>query len=122
MGPTYVLFGFHFQFSYSVPEPICATKIAIGHRSMISFRSVIDPSNRFLYLVIASRDHRVVNVFYILYVCFLCQFYKYLYNVIDLNINLYFYFTFLLFKNRSYVILLNKTMIRLVNGHRLPIR
>ena len=31
---------------YTVPEPIRATKIGVGHRSPISFWSVIDLSNR----------------------------------------------------------------------------
>ena len=79
------------------PEPICATTIVISHRSLISFRSVIDPSNWSIKPVIASRDHRAVNVFYG-FCCFLCQFYTCLHNAIDLNINLYFYFTFLLFQ------------------------
>ena len=71
--------------------------------------------------MIASRDHRTVNVFYS-FCCFICQFYTYLHNVIDLNINLYCYFTLLLLKNRSYVILHNKTVIRSVTGHRSLIR
>ena len=63
----------------------------------ISFCSVIDPSNRFIKPVIASRDHRAVIVFYAFY-RFLCQFYTYLHYVVYLNNNSYFYFTFLLFQ------------------------
>ena len=57
----------------TVPEPIHATKIVIGHRSPISFQSVIDPSNRSIKPVIASHDHRAVTVFYCFH-CFLFNF------------------------------------------------
>ena len=70
------------------------------NRSSISLRLVIDPSNRSIKPLISSRDHGAVTVFYGFY-CFLCQFYAYLHNVIDLNINLYFYFTFISTKLRS---------------------
>ena len=83
-------------FIFTVLEWIHARKIAIGHRSPVSFRSVIDPSKRSIKPVIASRDHITVNIFYGSR-CFLCQFYKYFHNAINLNINLYFYFTFVLF-------------------------
>ena len=83
----------------TVPEPIRATKIVIGNRSPISFWSVIDTSNWSIIPVIASRDHRAVTVFYS-FCCFLCQFYTYLHNVIDININLHFQFTYLLFQTK----------------------
>ena len=82
---------------FTVPEPICASKIAIGHQSPISYWSVIDLSNRSIIPVIASSDHRTLTVFSG-FCCYLCQFYKYLHNIIDVNINLNIYFTFLLFR------------------------
>ena len=81
----------------TVRELICATQTVIGHWSPISFRSVIDPSNRSNQPVIWSHDHRGVTVFYC-FCCFLCQFYTYLHNATDLNISLYFNFKLLLFQ------------------------
>ena len=80
----------------TVPVLIRATKTAIGHRSPISFLSVIDPSNQSIKPVIASHDHRTVTVFTV-FVVFFVNF-THLHNVIDLNINSDFNFTFRLFQ------------------------
>ena len=52
------------------------------NQTPISFRSVIDPSNWSIKPVIASRDHRALNIFY-RFRCFICQFYTYRHNALD---------------------------------------
>ena len=150
----------------TVPEPVRATKVAIGHWSPISFWSFIDPSKQSTKPVIASCDrwavsriyrfhcficqfytyadlnrsmqqkfdqfpvcHRSVRPIHLTgdrilwpqsFCCFCCQLYTYLHNVIDFNINLYFYFKFLLFKTdlMSFCISKLRTDRSLVIGHR----
>lgn len=58
--------------------------LVIDHRS-VSNKSVIDPLNGSIELVAASCDHNAVNIFNI-FCCFICLFYTYKHNAVDLTL------------------------------------